>query len=142
MHFHSRKADFPFVSFLRNSNILLIYVLFSVSQKDVQAIQLSLTERKSAERVVLLSSTEQGRTELHSQLAWADDQGDIASNSNSPGQTKKQILSDSSSGAKQGTGFKVPFYPGNSTVFDPLKSKTFRVVPKQVQSCLYVEFRF
>eukprot|EP00961_Rhodomonas_salina_P131176 1765435-Rhodomonas_salina.8 len=31
------------------------------------------------------------------------------------------------SSTREGKGFKVPFYPGNSTVFNPMKSKTFRV---------------
>ncbi|KAJ1471545.1 hypothetical protein T484DRAFT_1843650 [Baffinella frigidus] len=34
--------------------------------------------------------------------------------------------------SKQGAGFKIAFYPKNSTVFDPMKSKSFRVVPKQM----------
>ena len=37
---------------------------------------------------------------------------------------------------EQGEGFDIPFYPGNSTVFDPTKSSTFSVVPHQVTSGL------
>ena len=33
---------------------------------------------------------------------------------------------------EQGEGFDIPFYPGNSTVYDPTKSSTFKVVPHQV----------
>jgi hypothetical protein len=135
MHFHSREcsADVAIASFRRSSCIFLIYAIFSLcTDRGVEAIQLSTYERKVAERIVLLASTEQGRTELHSQLLWAGDQGDIVNNDNSAGPQTKQILSDGAPATKQGAGFKVPFYPGNSTVFDPLKSKTFRVVPKQV----------
>jgi len=41
-------------------------------------------------------------------------------------------LIDSNAAAEQqeqGEGFDIPFYPGNSTVYDPLKSSTFTVVP-------------
>lgn len=35
---------------------------------------------------------------------------------------------------EQGEGFEIPFYPGNSTVYDPTKSSTFNVVPHQVNN--------
>ena len=128
-----RRADVPNTSSIGFRNFLLIYSIFSLCLSScIHAVQLTAAERKAAEAVVLLASTEQGRTELHSQLAWADDQGDLVSPHNSNNQARKQMLSDGSPATTQGKGFKVPFYPGNSTVFDPLKSKTFRVVPKQM----------
>ena len=40
----------------------------------------------------------------------------------------EEMLDSSAPATTQGKGFKIPFYPGNSTVFDPVKSKSFRVV--------------
>ena len=40
---------------------------------------------------------------------------------------------------RQGAGFKLAFYPGNSTVYDPLRSKTFKVVPKQMFLLQYAD---
>ena len=40
---------------------------------------------------------------------------------------------------RQGAGFKIAFYPGNSTVYNPLVSKTFKVVPKQMFLLQYAD---
>jgi hypothetical protein len=97
---------------------------------SADAVALTNAERKAAEDVVMLASTAQGRSELHAQLSWAAHQ-ESGGDSGFLRNKRRKLLSDDSP-ATQGAGFKVPFYPKNSTVFDPLKSKTFRVVPKQV----------
>ena len=105
---------------------------------SADAVALTIAERKAAEDLVMLASTAQGRSELHAQLSWAAQQ-ESADDSDYFKNTRRKLLSDNSP-ATQGAGFKVPFYPKNSTVFDPLKSKTFRVVPKQVIRVIETKF--
>eukprot|EP00286_Rhodomonas_abbreviata_P028232 CAMPEP_0181315084 /NCGR_PEP_ID=MMETSP1101-20121128/15175_1 /TAXON_ID=46948 /ORGANISM="Rhodomonas abbreviata, Strain Caron Lab Isolate" /LENGTH=528 /DNA_ID=CAMNT_0023422245 /DNA_START=168 /DNA_END=1754 /DNA_ORIENTATION=+ len=70
----------------------------------------------------MLAQTEYGRQQLQ----------DLLSSDNVRGEDLEMLSGAGGGGAstREGKGFKIPFYPGNSTVFDPMKSKTFRVVPK------------
>ena len=40
---------------------------------------------------------------------------------------------------EHGEGFEYPFYPGNSSTFDPDKSKTFKVVPSEAFKLDYAD---
>jgi hypothetical protein len=86
---------------------------------DVTQAMLTPAERRLAEEIAL--SAYEGRPKLESgrrllsEDTWTDMQIEEKLDGDGPKTT-------------QGKGFKIPFYPGNSTVFSPQKSKSFRVV--------------
>ncbi len=80
---------------------------------------ISPKQKAAAERISLLARSAQGRKELEIEHF-----------------NYFSSLMDSNAAAEQqeqGEGFEIPFYPGNSTVYDPLKSSTFTVVPHAVE---------
>jgi hypothetical protein len=87
---------------------------------DVTQAMLTPDERQVAEEIAL--SAYEGRLKLESgrrllsEEQWTEDRQD------------EEMLASSAPKTTQGKGFKIPFYPGNSTVFNPQKSKSFRVV--------------
>ena len=100
-------------------NVLLAFVAVLLS---VSSLGLTPKQRASAERISLLARTAKGRRELaieHARL-YARPFAELMDN-NAAAEQKEQ-----------GEGFDIPFYPGNSTVYDPTKSSTFKVVPHQV----------
>jgi hypothetical protein len=86
----------------------------------VTQAMLTPDERQVAEEIAL--SAYEGRLKLESgrrllsEEQWTDDT------------QEEEMLDSSAPKTTQGKGFKIPFYPGNSTVFSPQKSKSFRVV--------------
>ena len=97
--------------------LALVTILLSVS-----CLGLTPKQRAAAERISLLARTARGQRELameHSRL-FAHPYSELI-DSNAAAEQQEQ-----------GEGFDIPFYPGNSTVYDPLKSSTFTVVPHAV----------
>ncbi len=97
--------------------LALVTVLLSVS-----CLGLTPKQRAAAERISMLARTARGQRELameHSRL-FAHPYSELI-DSNAAAEQQEQ-----------GEGFDIPFYPGNSTVYDPLKSSTFTVVPHAV----------
>ena len=97
---------------------------------------LSPSEVALAEEVALRAHTEAGSAVLGSRIGsrgLLSEEGEGSSRSSSEweearAEVQVEEMLDSSPKTTQGKGFKIPFYPGNSTVFNPQKSKTFRVV--------------
>jgi hypothetical protein len=113
---------------------------------------MSPSERDAAERIAMISHSQAAREKLQTLLEV--DQIDPGAHARAP------LLSmltgvgsdaDVASGAeewtsmldkvtkRQGAGFKLAFYPGNSTVYNPPASKTFKVVPKQMFLLQYAD---
>jgi hypothetical protein len=87
------------------------------------SVAMTPKQRAAAERISLLARTARGQRELamehakYFQLPFS------------------QLIDDNAAAEQkeQGEGFDIPFYPGNSTVYEPTKSSTFTVVPHQVK---------
>ena len=103
---------------------------------SAHAVVLTTEERRFAGGIALLAKSPQALEQLQEELAYHgndDIRESLAGYSPSTtADVRRQSLDSDSPATTQGKDFKIPFYPGNSTVFSPLKSKTFRVVPKQV----------
>eukprot|EP00282_Hemiselmis_andersenii_P034861 CAMPEP_0169453540 /NCGR_PEP_ID=MMETSP1042-20121227/14812_1 /TAXON_ID=464988 /ORGANISM="Hemiselmis andersenii, Strain CCMP1180" /LENGTH=571 /DNA_ID=CAMNT_0009565579 /DNA_START=32 /DNA_END=1747 /DNA_ORIENTATION=- len=117
---------------MRSVPVLLLAVVVLAAGADGYA--LSPLERAAAEEIALKGHTEAGNVELGSGigrgLLSSEEEGSEWEEARAEVQVEEML--DSSPKTTKGKGFKIPFYPGNSTVFNPQKSKTFRVVPKQM----------
>ena len=107
------------------------------------AFELSASERVAAERIAELAQTDEGIATLQQLLstnAMNHDTQPLSGvgrgtfKAEAYGGEEEELLEEELTAvdSKQGKGFKLAFYPKNSTVFDPMKSKSFRVVPKQM----------
>ena len=99
---------------------VLIFFTLSILIQYTSCLTLSPKQKAAAERISLLARSSQGRKELEIEhfkyfSSLMDSAADAA-------QEQEQ----------QGQGFEIPFYPGNSSVFEPSKSSTFSVVKHAV----------
>jgi hypothetical protein len=116
-------------------------------------LQLSASEREAAEQVALISHNPASRARLQTllQLDQLDDTvhmrapilsmltGEDSGHDGSEREDEGTTSMLNAVKERQGAGFKIAFYPGNSTVYDPTKSKTFKVVPKQMFLLQYAD---
>ena len=89
----------------------------------ISLVTASHQKNAALDRISMLARISKGQKELATQLS---------------GRSTFSKLIDNNAAAEQqeqGEGFTIPFYPGNSTVYDPLKSSTFAVVPHAVSLC-------
>jgi len=116
------------------------------------AYDLSSSERDAAERIAMISHNNAARAKLQTLLEV--DQLDDANHKRAPllsmltgvgdeehvdaGMEEWTTMLDKVT-SRKGAGFKVPFYPGNSTVYNPLVSTTFKVVPKAMFLLQYAD---
>jgi len=127
-------------------------VLCGVFLVSTHAYNLSPSERDAAERIAMISHSNAARAKLQTLLQL--DQIDEDAHTHAPllsmltgvgddrqtasiGEEWTSMLDKVTS--RQGAGFKVAFYPGNSTVYNPMVSKTFQVVPKQMFLLQYAD---
>ena len=128
-----------------------------------QGVELTASERAKAERLAVISRNRAARNRLQTLLeidqlddvsqnrapllsmltgeaSDDDDEGGevrASSGTSLPTSSATSMLDEIKK--RQGAGFKLAFYPGNSTVYDPLRSKTFKVVPKQMFLLQYAD---
>ncbi len=108
---------------------LLLAALAATASIDLaSAIQLSPSERMAAEHITMLSQTHFGREYLQSLLSKEEVTRQELEYLSGVGGRMHQEEEMLDAATREGKGFKIPFYPKNSTVFNPLKSTTFRVV--------------
>mmetsp|Transcript_13271 Transcript_13271/g.30524 ORF Transcript_13271/g.30524 Transcript_13271/m.30524 type:complete len:585 (-) Transcript_13271:197-1951(-) len=118
--------------------ILTFLLCAALACGRANSLSLSPSERDAAERIAEMTSSDQGREALQELLQDEDQHSSsMFGMLSGVGSHREQLSSSSSSSAA--SGFKIPFYPKNSTVYDPTKSKSFHVVPKQMFLLAYAD---